>query len=106
MNDIFLELFKYSPIVAVLVAGIIYLVRKEKKYTTELNNERDKCDNKLEALNKEMRETERENLVMLNKLADSLSHLSSMNKDVRNEIINLKEIISIKLDNLRDGRRN
>jgi len=104
LAEIGMELVKISPIVAVLVGGIIYLYRAVKSYKKELKEEREKCDEKIEDLNKELRETEKENLMLFNKLADSLDKMANSNKVVHNEIKNLKEIISIKLDNLRDGR--
>lgn len=101
--EILMELAKLSPIIALLVGGIIYLYRGIRSYKKELREEREKCEKKIENLNKELRNNERENLKMIGKLCDSLDKISNSNKIVHNEIKNLKEIISIKLDNLKDG---
>ena len=107
--EILIELAKLSPIIAILVVGLIYFYKKEKAYKKEISDNKDKHDEQISELNKELRDNEKDNLQMISKLADSLDKISNVmntdNKLIRQEISNLKDIIQIKIDSLKDGKR-
>lgn len=100
MFDILKELVALSPIIAVLIVALIYFYKKEKSYKSELKDEKDNCEKRLDALNKELRINERDNLELLNKLADALSKLSVSSESVSRDLIDLKLEIMLKLNDI------
>lgn len=65
MIDMLKDLAVLSPVIGVLIVVIIYLYRENTKK-----------DTKLEGLNKEIRESEKSTLELLNSLTNTLEHLS------------------------------
>lgn len=96
MIEILTNLAKLSPIIAVLVVGIIYLYKREKEARSEVSK-----------LNDELRENEKENLNMLNKLVNAMDKISITNQSttqaIKDEIKSLKDYIQIKME-LMNGR--
>lgn len=101
MIEILIEIAKLSPIIGILIVAIIYFYRKEKSYKLEIINEKTSCDAKIAALNKELRENEKENLEMMSKLASSLDKIATNNTMFHQEIQSLKEYIGLKIDALK-----
>lgn len=83
-------LAKSSPAFAVLISWLVITIKKNKT-----------LEDKIDALNKELRSTEKENtetLVKVNEVLSDLTEDSEANwKDVLNEIRHMKEIILAKL---------
>lgn len=100
MIEILTSLLPLSPIIALLVAMVLYLIKQNSTYKADIEKERDKSDSIMTSLNSELRASEKDNLIMLSKLADSLDKLANNNKVFHQEIRNLKEFIQIKLDSL------
>lgn len=87
MEAIVISIMKLSPLVALLIFGIIYFFKKEKSYIDEIKE-----------LNLEIRKIERDNLEIIDKLADAIDNLSISNDNVHSEIKDLKSFIKEKLD--------
>lgn len=87
MEEVLIQIAKIAPVVAVLVIALRYFLKKEKIYQKQIKD-----------LNEEVRSIEKENLIMINKLADALDKISDTNENVHKELQLLKEIIKIKLD--------
>lgn len=83
-------LAKSSPAFAVLISWLVITIKKNKT-----------LEDKIDALNKELRSTEKENqetLIKVNEVLTDLTEDSEANwKDVLNEIRHMKEIILAKL---------
>tara|TARA_R110000787_G_scaffold285931_1_gene402754 strand:+ start:241 stop:525 length:285 start_codon:yes stop_codon:yes gene_type:complete len=92
MLEILLEIAKLTPVVGLLVVGLLYFVKNEKSYKTEIKE-----------LNKVIRDNEKENLIMINKLADAIDNIASQGGLIHNDIMLLKEIIKLKLDELKNN---
>jgi len=94
MNEILLGLAKLTPVVGVLVAGIYYFFNKEKTYIA-----------KIDELNKVLRDKDKETLEIIGKLTVTLDKLiesdSSSKAEVINEIRNLRDIITTKIDSIK-----
>lgn len=92
--DFVTDLYNLSPIIGCLVICIIYLTYQV--YTKE---------KELKELNKYIRENEIENMKMLEHLSHTLDKVidndRNSNNTVLKEINNIKEVIIIKLDNLK-----
>lgn len=87
MEEVLIQIAKIAPVIAVLVIALRYFLKKEKIYQKQIKD-----------LNEEVRSIEKENLIMINKLADALDKISDTNENVHKELQLLKEIIKIKLD--------
>lgn len=92
--DFVTDLYKLSPIIGCMIIAIIYL--SYQVYTKE---------KELKELNKYIRENEIENMKMLEHLSHTLDKVIDNDKNSSNivlkEINNFKEVIIIKLDNLK-----
>jgi len=91
MEQLLIELSRLGPVVTILVVAIIYFLRKEKGYKLEITE-----------LNKEIKDNEKESLLLINRLANTLDKLSTNKEDVVKEIASLKEFITLKLEKLKD----
>lgn len=84
-------LVKTSPVLAVLIAWLLSLIKQNNKLEEKLNQ-----------LNQDLRHTEKENaktLLKVNEILGEVSDDSSASwKDVINEIKHIKEIITIHLN--------
>lgn len=98
MDEVLIQIAKVAPVIAVLVIALRYFLRKEKLYQKQIKD-----------LNDEIRQSEKDNLDILDKLANVIEKLSNNvvdNRDkVLKEIIVLKEYITLKLDNLKDDTK-
>lgn len=109
IEELLLSLAKLSPIFALLVVAIYYFYKKERYLTKQLNEERQACHNDIANLNKEMRDNERENLVIISKLSDVIDKLYDDNKDqhevikqqIKDEMRDIKELIKDKINELK-----
>ena len=101
MIEILEEIAKQSPVISLLVCIVIYFYRKEKHYKSEITKDKNDCEEIIQNLNNEIRNIERENLLMLNKLANSLDQLAINNNTFHNEIDSLKEFITLKIESLK-----
>ncbi len=94
MNEILLGLAKLAPVVGVLITGIYYFFNKEKKYVEQIDT-----------LNKILRDKDRETLEIIGKLTITLDKLiesdSSSKNEIINEIRNLRDIITTKIDSIK-----
>ncbi len=104
MLEILTELAKLSPIIALLIVGLIYFYRKESAYKKELKEERETCDVRLDELNKELRDNEKQNLEMIGKLANALEKLSDSTQDISKELVDLKHCVELKLEELKNTK--
>ena len=89
MTEILGNIAEYSVVVALLVVMVIYFLQKEKKKEAEIV-----------ALQKELRDTEKDNVVMLLKLSGLMDKLSANNEKVVQDIQILKEYLKDKLDEI------
>ena len=109
IEEILSSLVKLSPVIALLVLGIYYFYKKEKELNKELNKERETCHAEISALNKEIRESERENLLIISKLSDVIDKLYDDNKDqheqikqqIKDEMRDIRELIKDKINELK-----
>lgn len=94
MIDILLEIAKIGPVVAILVASLIYFIRRENKNELEI-----------ESLHKELRESEKENLTALLKVTGVLEKVMDSekigNEKVLNSIEEMRRSIEDKINNLK-----
>jgi hypothetical protein len=81
------DLIKIVPVIGAMVIAIRYFYKREKMKEKEIRE-----------LYKEIRDMERDNLKIIDKLADAIDGLSSSNEKVHFEISGLKDYIKIKLD--------
>lgn len=65
IEDIFITLAKNGPVVALLIAAVWYFLKREKK-----------MEMKIEELNKELRESDKENVSLLIKISATLKKLT------------------------------
>lgn len=104
------SLLKLSPIFGLLMIAIWYLYKEKKSYKQDLDDERDTCHQEIAALNKEMREGEKENLVIISKLSDVIDRLFDDNKDqhelikqaLKDEMRDIRELIKEKINELKN----
>lgn len=93
MWDILYELAKSTPVVAVLVIGIKYFIKKEK----EKDNVIKEKEEHIKDLNEEWRENNRESLEIISKLSrtiDKYSYMSDKNKvEIMKEIEQLRVLL-------------
>lgn len=99
-----MTLLPLSPIIALLIAIILYLMKQNSLYKIDIAKERQKSDDIITSLNAEIRQSEKDNLGMLSKLTDSLDKLSNNNKLFHQELRGLKEYIQLKLENINNGK--
>lgn len=108
--DFITDLYKLSPIIGLLLIAIGYLVviinKKDKiliDRETELNNQLKEKEEQLKELNQYVRQSEKENLLTLQKVSSTLDRVIDAQKSgdniVLKEIDNLKDIILLKLKN-------
>ena len=95
MIDILTEIAKIAPVVGLLVAGILYFIKNEKAYKSEIKE-----------LNTVIRNNEKDNLIMINKLADAVDNIAAQGGLIHNDILLLKEIIKLKLADLKNTLHN
>jgi hypothetical protein len=102
------DLYKLSPIIGLLLVAITYLVvvlnKKEKLMKDkdiELNRLIKEKDDQLKELNQYVRQSEKDNLLTLQKVSSTLDRVIDSQKTgdniVLKEIDNLKDIILLKL---------
>lgn len=73
MEDLLLTLAQQGPLISLLVIAIIYFLKREKKK-----------DDIIEGLHEELRETEKEHLVLMNKLVAYLDKINDNVNDIKN----------------------
>jgi hypothetical protein len=106
--DFITDLYKLSPIIGLLLIAIGYLVvmnnKKDKalkEREAELMNQLKEKDDQLKELNQYVRQSEKENLLTLQKVSSTLDRVIDSQKSgdniVLKEIDNLKDIILLKL---------
>lgn len=99
------SIVKLSPIFGVLVVIIYYLYTEKKVLKKELDVERDKCHSDIAALNREIRDNEKENITIISKLSDVLDKMSdrinSNHDDVKEQLKDLKSMIFDKINELK-----
>jgi hypothetical protein len=106
--DFVTDLYKLSPIIGLLLIAIGYLVmvinKKEKQMKekeAELNRLLKEKDDQLKELNQYVRQSEKENLLTLQKVSSTLDRVIDAQKTgdniVLKEIDNLKDIILLKI---------
>lgn len=66
MEELLTELAKMGPVIAVLISAIYYFLGREKKY-----------EEKIEELNKEIREIDKENVSLLIRISATLEKLTN-----------------------------
>lgn len=112
IEEILTSLWKISPLIAAMTLAIYYLYKKEKELKQELTQERESCHLEISDLNREMRESERENLVIISKLSDVIDKLYDDNKDqhevikqqIKDEMRDIKELIKEKINELKNNQ--
>ena len=82
-----------APVIGLLIVGIYYFMKKEGKYQEEIKE-----------LNQVIRDNEKESLTMFSKLAIALDRISDSKGEIHQEIVALKEFISIKLDQINNRK--
>lgn len=82
MLEMLKELAILSPVIAVLIVGIIYLYRQNTSKEKEITG-----------LNKEIRDSEKSTLDLLNRLTGTLEHLSKEGDGQTEDIKNLSNQI-------------
>jgi predicted CopG family antitoxin len=110
MIEILDSVIRMSPVFAVLVAAIYYFYKKEGDMDKAMRKERDKCHQEISDLNKEMREGEKENLLIISKLSDVIDRLFDDNKDqhelikqaLKDEMRDIRELIKEKINELKN----
>lgn len=106
--DLITDLYKLSPIIGLLIIAISYLVvvnnkkdKKLKEREDELNAILKLKEQELKELNQYVRQSEKENLLTLQKVSSTLDRVIDSQKNgssiVLKEIDNLKDIILLKL---------
>jgi gas vesicle protein len=103
------SLLKLSPIFGLLVIAIWYLYKEKNYIKREFEDERKQSLSEISNLNKEMRESERENLIIISKLSEVVDKLYDDNKDqhevikqaLKDEIKDIKELIKDKFNDLK-----
>lgn len=89
-TDVIGTLWGISPVLGIMAIGIVYLVTEIKKKNTELTE-----------LNKYIRDSEKENLMTLKEVNDTIDRVLENQKINDNvilkEIDNLKQLILVKL---------
>jgi hypothetical protein len=98
--DFVSQLYDLSPIIGLLIFGIMYLL-----YSIKVKNDLlEKRDAEIKELNEYIRDNEADNCVMLEKLANSLDKVIASHQHdssaIIKEIEKTKEILSIKIDNV------
>lgn len=96
------DLSKLAPIIGVLLLGLIYFIRKEYTTGKTIRIERVNNQKRIDLLNKEIRSNEKDNLEMLNKLADALDKISVSTNNVSDELRDFKNELRIKLSELKN----
>lgn len=95
--DLIGDLYDLSPIIAILLAGITYLVISINKRENALKEK----DSELKELQKYIRESEKENLNTLKKVSGTLDRVIDSQKSSDNivlkEIDNLKDLIMLRI---------
>ena len=95
--DLIGDLYDLSPIIAILLAGITYLVISINKRENALKEK----DLELKELQKYIRESEKENLNTLKKVSGTLDRVIDSQKSSDNivlkEIDNLKDLIMLRI---------
>lgn len=110
IEDLLLSLAKLSPVISLLIVGIYYFYKKERYLNKVLTEERAACHTDISNLNKEMRENEKENIVIISKLSDVIDKLYDDNKDqhevikqqIKEEMRDIKELIKEKINELKN----
>lgn len=97
--DFISQLYTLSPIIGCLVVGIGFLVYLLKKRDDKINEK----EAELKELNKYVRESDAENIKILEKVSSTLDRVmeqeKSGNSTVLKEIDNLKQLILLNLTN-------
>ena len=92
-----MEIFKIGGVVSVLVIAVVYFLKKEKSYQAQIKE-----------LNVIIRQNEKDNLIILDKLSDALDSLADSQKDTNNtihqEIKILKEFINLRLEAMKNSK--
>ena len=90
MIETLTEIAKLTPVVGLLVGAVLYFIKNEIAYKNEIKD-----------LNSVIRANEKENLIMINKLADAIDNIAAQGGSIHNDITLLKEVIKIKLEELK-----
>jgi len=124
MNEVFYEIAKLGIVFSIMCVIIYYLYHREKKLLKELKEVRDentilsqKCSNcpkqaKLTSeifdLNKILRESEKDNLVIISKLSDVIDKISDKldfnHEYIKEHLISIKELIKDKMDEIKNKK--
>lgn len=109
IEEILTGIAKLSPIFALMVLVIYYLYKEKKSLKDELNEERTKCHADISALNKEMRDNERENINIISKLSDVIDKMSDKiddhHDDIKEQMRDIKELIKEKINELKNNNQ-
>lgn len=102
MADILMEIGKMAPVFGILIVIIIYFFKKENKHVKEINDERSSYRGRIDSLNSEVRNNEKQNIEMIGKLADALDKLSESTGDIHKDLNELKHNLNLKLEELKN----
>jgi gas vesicle protein len=95
-TEILLEIAKGGGVVGILVACVIYFMKRETKREKEFKDLQEKKDAAIESLQKEMREEAKNSFTVVFKLTNIIEKIEENLKDNKDDI--LKSIESLKIE--------
>lgn len=100
IDELLLNIAKLSPLFAILVIIIFFLKKEYDTVKNELKYEREECKKEINEIYKELRDTERNNILILNKLSDVLikitSKIDNNHIEIDNSLNEIKNLINKK----------